>query len=743
MPTIVGQTPTPGSALRPTDPIAFQVQDIGAPFLLGINYADGGTEYIWDGAVFSPFYLQKSVAETISGGTQNFTIYRAGGWKVAPTIVVPIGVPGGSVSATADTKAHLKSTIDPSVGACLVAATDGSGGMHVWVPGDTTPDDGGTILASSFPSAPSGRWRRIYSGPLDVRWFGCVEGTGDDATKAAANVVAINAAIVAANAFAHATEIAAPGGASVLLPPGVVGINASIVVLPGVTLRGAGKTATTLRMIAAADPTRILKSTSPVNSSTNVQIHIEDMTIVDVAGNARDHWQASHTFSVGAVVTPANPRSNVLLKCLTNSSPTGAHEPFGVLTRVSGPGGVVTITGTPVATYVGVDVQITTAGTPGDSIGEFAWSTDGGSTYDASRPFLSTSPVALGSTGLFAAFSNTSYGFGDQHSSPIYRWSLVVGTVISDGGHTWEVLEASSGYCDVAGSQIYLTRVRICFAHICLILDQSEIVHVADCEFVTLATGAANVWLVNGDDHLQTGVGGGFTNDIFFTGCNFQGGALGIVDDGGAAHTITDGCQFPNQDHFLTICGIEGLNCSANYIEAVGIKASNKTYFGRYAVGAPVGLVFANNFISSDTFFDSTGVSTFDLSVIGNFFSVTVKVVAGVGSISGAYESGNFEFHSTPIFDAAPVYGETHSQNAVTIKAATISVVGNQGMHGVTIAQATRAGQLTDSTTGAPSSTIGDVGSSFSQSGLNDIHASLLAKINALELILHNKGITS
>ncbi len=66
------------------------------------------------------------------------------------------------------------------------------------------------------------------------------------------------------------------------------------------------------------------------------------------------------------------------------------------------------------------------------------------------------------------------------------------------------------------------------------------------------------------------------------------------------------------------------------------------------------------------------------------------------------------------------------------------------GFYGTTpIARPTRAGQLTDSTTGTPSGTIADVGAAFSQSGLNNIHASLLAKINALETILHNLGLTT
>lgn len=63
---------------------------------------------------------------------------------------------------------------------------------------------------------------------------------------------------------------------------------------------------------------------------------------------------------------------------------------------------------------------------------------------------------------------------------------------------------------------------------------------------------------------------------------------------------------------------------------------------------------------------------------------------------------------------------------------------------GVTpIAQPSRVGQLTDSTTGSASSTVSDVGSSFSQSAINNNFASVLNRINGIEAIIHNRGISA
>lgn len=56
------------------------------------------------------------------------------------------------------------------------------------------------------------------------------------------------------------------------------------------------------------------------------------------------------------------------------------------------------------------------------------------------------------------------------------------------------------------------------------------------------------------------------------------------------------------------------------------------------------------------------------------------------------------------------------------------------------VVQGTRVGQLTDSTTGTAGASVGDVGTAFNQATLNSIHASLVAKINAIEARLSAAG---
>ncbi|HEU0070824.1 MAG TPA: glycosyl hydrolase family 28-related protein [Alphaproteobacteria bacterium] len=60
-----------------------------------------------------------------------------------------------------------------------LAPDDHGGGWFVWRAGSMTDDDGGCVvaLANGMP----GRWHRLYSGPIDVRWFGARgDGKTDD-----------------------------------------------------------------------------------------------------------------------------------------------------------------------------------------------------------------------------------------------------------------------------------------------------------------------------------------------------------------------------------------------------------------------------------------------------------------------------------------------------------------------------------------------------------------------------------
>ena len=92
------------------------------------------------------------------------------------------------------------------------APGDGGGGVFHFDSAATTPDDGGTVIAVS--GLAKGRWRRLYSGPLNVKWFGA-RGNGS-----ANDHDAIQHALVAAtSATTQGGAVYFPGGNPDAAPP--------------------------------------------------------------------------------------------------------------------------------------------------------------------------------------------------------------------------------------------------------------------------------------------------------------------------------------------------------------------------------------------------------------------------------------------------------------------------------------------------------------------------------------------
>lgn len=62
------------------------------------------------------------------------------------------------------------------------AAGDGGGGVFRWDATDTTSaDNGGTIITPTSGLSSSGRWKRVYEGWVNVRWFGVNPSRSDNA----------------------------------------------------------------------------------------------------------------------------------------------------------------------------------------------------------------------------------------------------------------------------------------------------------------------------------------------------------------------------------------------------------------------------------------------------------------------------------------------------------------------------------------------------------------------------------
>jgi hypothetical protein len=93
------------------------------------------------------------------------------------------------------------------------AAYDGWGGIFVWMVGSSTTADDAIVVQCT--SGTSGRYKRLFSGPVDARWFGAVgDNTNNDTS-----------ALQAAIDYVGSTN---PGGPELFIPSGTYKITSSL-----------------------------------------------------------------------------------------------------------------------------------------------------------------------------------------------------------------------------------------------------------------------------------------------------------------------------------------------------------------------------------------------------------------------------------------------------------------------------------------------------------------------------------
>ena len=93
--------------------------------------------------------------------------------------------------------------------------------MFYWNSSSRNPDDNGMVVAASDNDNKDGRWSRVDSGPLDIRWFGA--SPTQDATQAI-----------------QATLAAAGRGGEVRIPAGAFHVSRPLEIPQGVHLVGTG-----------------------------------------------------------------------------------------------------------------------------------------------------------------------------------------------------------------------------------------------------------------------------------------------------------------------------------------------------------------------------------------------------------------------------------------------------------------------------------------------------------------------
>ena len=143
------------------------------------------------------------------------------------------------------------------------AVGDGGSGFFRWNAASTTTDDGGITIKAT--ASATGRWVRIYSAPIDARWFGC---KGDGAADDYAGLAAASAAAI---------------GGALYIPEGNYYVTNTIPLYSKTTYYGDGENSTIITQDSVNAP--VLASTGYLDgSSPTGNCVIRDMRIVGGTG---------------------------------------------------------------------------------------------------------------------------------------------------------------------------------------------------------------------------------------------------------------------------------------------------------------------------------------------------------------------------------------------------------------------------------------------------------------------------
>lgn len=243
------------------------------------------------------------------------------------------------------------------------------------------------------------------------------------------------------------------------------------------------------------------------------------------------------------------------------------------------------------------------------------------------------------------AGSNLATGTGLRMSSPVNSSTSVYLTIRDISLLNTASSPQGAGFWDTGGSLISATRATFYGFKYGIILEQSELVDISECECSGMAH--SGVWLVNGND-LGTGAVPDYTNRISIRSSQFNGCAqFGILDDGGNCHAFVDNNYNANGVHIrvavangVRIAGGEFESSTTNPIQMRAASLSGAVTGGNSGVLIE-GTIIAPSNQSAISCVGSTG----QLCLVGNYFGNTgsgaLPEVDGVENLSGFYSIGN------------------------------------------------------------------------------------------------------
>ena len=243
-------------------------------------------------------------------------------------------------------------------------------------------------------------------------------------------------------------------------------------------------------------------------------------------------------------------------------------------------------------------------------------------------------------------------GNGVQCRSPLNS-TTVANTVLKNFGILGLHPDSTgAAFSDLGGTFVWADGIRTGGFARGLELDQTEIAHFSNCNFD--AASQVNIWLVNGTPDGAKGEPG-FTNRITISNCqiNIRPNAIGLVDDGGRAHSIRE-CNFDGGlNHIVAVCTlpISIRDCEMEGASGDTIVFSHRKHF------SGIGMAQANAVLTSNSIIPTEGRSCVrcetigGLTMIGNILGNSkAPKVSGMPKVSSYFGRNNANAGG-PMFD--------------------------------------------------------------------------------------------
>jgi hypothetical protein len=207
------------------------------------------------------------------------------------------------------------------------------------------------------------------------------------------------------------------------------------------------------------------------------------------------------------------------------------------------------------------------------------------------------------------------------------------------------------GIDQVAGTFVTISDVKVQGFKYGIVFDQTELGDILDCDFESCLT--AGVWLANGAEHT-IGASQDFTNRISIQRCQFNLCAYGIIDDGGAVHSVRDN-SFNGGTYGMWVAHASPVTIEVNEFEGMStqaIRMSSNSAQGSVAVGAGIASIKDNLFAPGSTIRPIRADSVLHLKLIGNQFASNGNCITGTNNINTLFSAGNYNDFNTAFFDS-------------------------------------------------------------------------------------------